>query len=70
MESLISIIALLLVMVNLPLAVALNKGIKFEADKNCQDEVMAVENNKRALKVFASVDALLSLVLLVIAMTL
>lgn len=70
MATIISIIALLLVVVNLPLAVAVSKGIKFEASKDCPEEVRAVETNKRALKVFVSIDAVLSLVLLVIAMTL
>lgn len=70
MESLISIISLLLLAVNLPLAVAVHKGIKFHAETSCPDEIRAVETNKKALKAFATIDAVLSAVLLLIAMTL
>lgn len=64
----ISIISLLLLAMNLPMAVALHLGLKMQvSDPNCKEEVRSVRHNKIALKSIATLDAVLALTLVLIS---
>lgn len=68
MEGLFSIITIVMVAINISFMVASLKGIKFkENDVNCLEEVAEVKHNKQMIKAIASIDAILSIILLIIS---
>ncbi|MBR5198206.1 MAG: hypothetical protein IKW20_00075 [Bacteroidales bacterium] len=62
----ISIMSLLLLAMNLPMAVALHLGLKMHVnDPNCKEEVTSVRHNKTALKTIATLDAVIAFALVI-----
>lgn len=65
METLTSILHLLLLAINLPMAIALLWGLNLHTDSDCPEDIKSVRHNLMALKVISVADAVIALILII-----
>lgn len=65
METLISIIAVLLLALNLPMAVALFMGIKLHTTSTCAEDIKSAKHNRMMLKGIAVADVVMAIILFI-----
>lgn len=67
MIQVITVIAFLLLAADIPFAIAVNIGLKLkENDPNCPEEQRDVRGNKRAIKLYQTVNTIAWLVVLIL----
>lgn len=65
METLTSILHLLLLAINLPMAIALLWGLNLHTDSDCPEDIRSVRHNLTALKVISVANAVIALILII-----
>jgi hypothetical protein len=65
METLVSIIAVLLLALNLPMTVALFMGIKTHTTSTCEEDQRSARHNRMMLKGIALADVAMAIVLFI-----
>lgn len=65
METLTSILHLLLLAMNMPMAIALLWGLKLHTDSTCPEGIRSVRHNLTALKVISVADVVIALTLII-----
>lgn len=68
METLVSIIAVLLLAINIPMAVAVWMGIKTTTTSTCQEDIKSARHNRAMLKGIALADVVLALTLFIVSL--
>lgn len=64
-QNINSIIAILLIAVNLPTLTAVLWGIKLHTDSTCPEDIKSVKHNKLSLKLVLLIDLILSILLII-----
>lgn len=67
-NSMASIIAVLLLAINIPMAVAVWMGIKTTTSSTCQEDIKSARHNRAMLKGIALADVVLAVILFVISL--
>ena len=65
MDTLISIIAVLLLAINIPMAVAVWMGIKTTTTSTCAEDIKSARHNRAMLKGIALADVVLAFILFI-----
>lgn len=66
MDTLTTILSLLLFALNLPTAIAIFNGLRLHTDSTCPNDIRDVKINKIALKTIVTLDAIIALVVAII----
>lgn len=67
-NSMASIIAVLLLAINIPMAVAVWMGIKTTTSSTCQEDIKSARHNRNMLKGIALADVVLALTLFIVSL--
>lgn len=67
-NSMASIIAILLLAINIPMAVAVWMGIKTTTTSTCQEDIKSARHNRAMLKGIALADVVLAFILFIVSL--